>query len=575
MSGAGCAVVDLRRPVKGAAVTQALSARRWDTLFAVTPLAAWTLEEAGLPFETNAALVDREAFRASCLENHERVRRALTAAFGAEHESWMGLMLELTAGAAYALSEDMRWRSLEPLAPEVFSDVPYAAGAEGSLVDHLYNRGALYFGALPASSHHHVPPSSERVPRLLNRIRRLTPASLARKALRLAPRRPGPALVTDFDYDWAVLRPHLSRRFSSWTFKQACAEALALGGPEPDAAPLDALGRELEREFRPVLSRTLSAFVSLSRGRAQRYALLRRRLADHLPALAARHDWRAAVGTICGTDEQFLAHYYMKASGRPSLMYQHGAYMQRWPMTGPLEVLPATHNFAYGSADESFISSFSPRAKVRRVGSALLEQLTTDRPFKSRFLYVTYLNPGNLTLVESRLAHPETDHAALFARHKRVLQLFSRFPGLSLTIRHHPSQYTWALYEPLREFVAQKAIPGIRFDQSPLSPDRYFAGYEGVIMDYPSTGLLQALAKGKTIACHVGVPYETESAELLGRAVSCAGDDEAFLALLERWFARGADDGDPAARRDYLLRYGRVEASSLAGAAEIVDDILA
>lgn len=575
MSGATSAIVDLRRPVDADPMIAELKARRPDRLFAVTPLAVWTLEESGLKFETNAALVDRAAFRDGCLGNFDRVRRALGAAFGAEKDSWMGLMLQLTAFAAYALGEDMRLSSLEGQDLSVYSDVPHGTGGELFLEGHLYNEAALYFRAVPADRHHPVARRSETLPRLLNRFKRLTPANLARKVLRLAPRRAGPALVTDFGYDWAAVRPQLTARFSQWTFAELAAEIRSLGGPGPDEAALHRFAAALEAEFRTLLPRTLGPFVAMARDRAARYGALRRRFADHLPALADKHDLRAALGTLCGTDEQFLAHYYLKASGRPSLFYQHGAYMQRWPMTDPAELLPATHNLAYGSADAAFMSGLRPEAKVLRVGSALLDAITPDPPRKGSFLYVMFLNPGNLALAESELSHPDTDHAYLFARHRKVLELFSKFEGLSLTLRPHPSQYTWGLYEPLREFAAARGVKNVSFDQSALDPDRYYAGYEGVIMDYPCTGLLQALAKGRKVACHVGVPYGSDGEDLLRRAASCAGDDDAFLAILERWCVKGADDGDPQARREYLERFGKAVQPSLSLVSPLLGDILA
>ena len=574
MSTGACAVVDLRRPVDAAALVAELKSRRWDRVFAVTPLAAWTLEEAGLAFETNAALVKRSAFRTGCLGHHERVRRALVAAFGAESDSWLGLMLQLVAFAAYALGEDMRLRSLDGLDLSVFSDAPHESRDRLSLEAHLYNECALYFGAVTAERHRAVPRRSESLARLLNRVKRLTPAGLGRKLARLMPRRGGPALVTDYGYDWAALRPHLEPSYSQWTFADLAAELRDLGGPEPDAATLDRFAAALTAEFQALLPRTLGPFVAMARDRAARYGVLRQRYADHLPAFADRADLRATLGTLCGTDEQFLTHHFMKAAGRPSLFYQHGAYMQRWPMTGPCEVFPATHNLAYGSADAAFLSGLSPKASVTTVGSALLDALERDEPVKGRFLYVMFLNPGNLALAESELAHPDTDHSYLFARHRMVMESFAARPELTLVLRPHPSQFTWGLYEPLREFAESRKMTNVVFDQSPLDPNRYYAGYEGVLMDYPCTGLLQAMAKGRKIACHTGVPYGSDGAEILRRAIPCADDDAAFLAVVRRWCENGADDGDPGARRDYLLRFGLTGSPALPVARAIVDRAL-
>jgi hypothetical protein len=569
------AVVDLRRPVDGEGFVAALRSGSWREIYAVTPLAAWTLERAGIPFKNNDALVDAAAFRAEGLKNFSRLENALREAFG-QDDSWLGLSTPLKMIADYALGEELRWSALEKDEAWVFSDLAHDARDGASWDDHIYNRAALYFRALPARRHCLLPGRSERLPRLLNRLKRLTTAGLLNKLSRFAPRGGKPGLVTTYAHDWAALRPSLKSEYAAVSAGELAAAALTLGGARAGAEDSARLRAALEKEFSSVLPRTLPHLLPIMLERFDEYALLRLRLSEHLPALIERLRLRGALSTFCGSPEEFLVNYFLKARGLPTIFYQHGGYMQRFRLTKAAEAVPASDNLVFGSDDLSFLSGLRADGRVREVGSALLESLRPVRTRKGRFLYVLLLNPGNALFADGDLTFPLTDHAALFRRHRRVIELFARFPELTLTLRQHPAQYNWCLYEPLKEFVAGRGLKNVVFDQSALDPDRYFSGYEGVIMDYPCTGLLQAMAKGANLACHIGDPFHVapDGEPALKRAAACAADDDAFVALLERWMSGAVPSGDDAARREYLARHGRGPAPSLPAVRAFVADAL-
>ncbi|MEK7382554.1 MAG: hypothetical protein AAB262_04630 [Elusimicrobiota bacterium] len=570
------AVVDLRRPVVEDGLIEALRARPWDEVYAVTPLAAWLLEQADIPFKNNDALVDAAEFRASGLENFTRLEHVFRDLFGAERESWLGLLAPLKMLADYALAEELRRRSLEQADVHIFSDLPHPTRAAVSWNDHIYNRAALYFWVVPAKRHTLIRRRSELLPRLVNRLKRLTPAGLLRKLARLAPRGVKPGLVTAFAYDWAPLRPFLKSQFSSFTAAELAAEALVLGGAPADDETAARFRSALEEEFQQTLPLTLPHLLAIALECFARYALLRRHLSEHIPDLVKRHDLRGALSTFCGSPEEYLVNYFLKAQALPTVFYQHGGYMQHFGLTAAAETVPASHNLAYGSDDAAFLSGLRADGRVYRMGSTLLDELRPACPQKSRFLYVLLLNPGNPLFADGNLSYPLTDHTAMFRRHRRVLKLFARRPESTLVLRQHPAQYNWCLYEPLSEFIANCGIKNVSFDQSPLDPDRYFSGYEGIIMDYPCTGLLQAMAKGAKLACHIGDPFHVapEGEPALRRAAACAADDDAFIALLELWITGELPCGEEAARAEYLSRHGRGLDPSLPAVRAFVEETL-
>ena len=570
------AVVDLRRPVVEDGLIAQLKAQSWDEVYAVTPLAAWLLEQAGIPFKNNDALVDAAEFRSSGLESFTRLEDLLRETFGAESESWLGLLQPLKMIADYALAEEMRWRSLEKAEAHLFSDLPHGSRTSLSWDDHIYNRAALYFWAVPAERHVIVARRSERLSRLVNRLMRLTPTGLWRKLPRLLPRSQKPGLVTAFAYDWAALRPELEPRFTAYTAAGVASEAVALGGASLGPETTDRFRAALEKQFRETLPRTLPHFLPVALECFERYALLRARLAEHMPKLAEERDLRGALSTFCGSPEEFLVNFFLKSRRLPTIFYQHGGYMQHFDLTASAETVPATHNLVYGSDDAAFLSGLRSDGRVLRVGSSVLDGLHPARPINNRFLYVLLLNPGNPLFADGKLSYPLTDHSALFRRHRRVLELFAGRPELTLVLRQHPAQYNWCLYEPLADFIAARGIKNVEFDQSPLDPDRYFSGYEGVVMDYPCTGMLQAMAKDVKLACHIGDPYHVapEGEPSLRRAVACATDDDTFVALLEQWISGKIPAGTEEGRAEYLSRHGRATTPTLPAVRDFVEKTL-
>jgi hypothetical protein len=570
------AVVDLRRPVVEDGLIAALRSQSWDEVYAVTPLAAWILEQAGIAFKNNDTLVDAAEFRAVGLENFARLETLLRETFGAESESWLGLLQPLKMIADYALAEELRWRALEKAEVHLFSDLSHGSRQSLSWDDHIYNRAALYFWAVPAERHILVPRRSERLSRLVNRLMRLTPTGLWRKLPRLLPRSEKPGLVTVYAYDWAALRPDLESRFTAFAAAEIAAAALALGGAAANAGTSENSRSALQKKLSGILPRTLPHLLPVAVEGFERYALLRARLAEHLPKLSEERDLRGALSTFCGSPEDFLVNYFMKSRGLPTIFYQHGGYMQHFDLTASAETVPAGHNLVYGSDDAAFLSGLRADGRVLRVGSAVLDGLRPARPIKGRFLYVLLLNPGNPLFADGKLSYPLTDHTALFRRHRRVLELFARHPELTLVLRQHPAQYNWCLYEPLAEFLAARGIKNVEFDQSPLDPDKYFSGYEGVVMDYPCTGMLQAMAKNVNLACHIGDPYHVapEGEPSLRRAVACATNDDDFVALLENWISDKVPAGTEEGRAEYLSRHGRGEKPTLPTVRDFVEKTL-
>lgn len=549
-------IVDLRRPVEEDAFRRALAGGPVEDVFALTPLAGWLLEQAGLPHRTGGDLADKAWFQAEGLRNTDRTEEAFAACFGAETDSWRGLLNRVKTLLDYALVEEKRWTALEVAGGRVIADVPQASRESLSWEDHYYNRASLYFWG--AASFAEVPRRVGGMPTLAGRLLNLTPAVIADKALdRLAVGR-RPALLTRYNGDWGAHKPWLRRRFGAVSPERLAHEALAAsteaddGRAEPEAA---ALVDAVRSRVAGLVPRALAGVMAILENEATVYARLRRRLAGTAVAAARRHEVRAALSVAASGYEEYLIHHYLKAAGIPTLFHQHGAYMSRPMFMRSAEAAPATHNFAYGSADVGFYEALGARSVVK-AGCTGLTKAALPAPGSGRFLYVLLHVEGNALNVTSRLHFPDTDATASFRRHRRVAELFGRRQGVSLSIREHPASSSWCLYEPLSEFIAGQGFTNVRLDRSPGPTSRFLQGYDGVILDYVCTTAIVSVAAGQRIACYLG-PFglDPDGEAVLRSAAECAPDDDAFIALLERWLGGASPKTDPAARKRFIELY--------------------
>lgn len=547
------AVVDLRRPC--AALPAALRKERWDEVRAMTPLAAWRLEEAGIPFATDAGIADAGWFRRECRENLARLGRAFDAF--SEPEGWLGLMYPLKMAADYGLAESRRLRAFAGRDARLFTDVRPATGA--GLWEHVLNAASLYHGAFAPGRVTEVPRRWEGPARLRRRLAGLTWDKLKARLAAEAPAQ-RPALVTSYGYDWAPYREELSARCAAVSAATVAKEARAAGAADDSAAERARFLGTLRRELAPAMPEAWEDVERLARGAIESYAGTRAAVRANLPEIVRRRRIAGALGTFCGTDEDFLVARGLKELGLPSVFYQHGGYMGESDLIRTAEVVPATLNVVYGEADRRLLSGWRKDGSVLAAGCAGLPR-ELGRPRAGDYLYVLLNNLGNASNADGPHVEPTTDATELFRRHRAVLELFGARPRLSLTVREHPAQHQWGLYEPLRELVARRGWRNVRFDDHPAPSAEFLRGREGVILDYVCTTLLPCLSGGARLACYTGGPYRfpPSPAAVLARTALCADDHEVFVSRLARWLEGERGPEDAAARRGLLELYGGTE----------------
>lgn len=553
-------VIDIRRPVSPALVRKALRERRWSRFVAVTPLAAWHLRQEGCPYDSGG-LADADFVRREGLATCDRLERVFERAFGAEAEEWFGLLYWFKVITDYALAEETRIARLRGAEAHLLTDL---VGPPGSMADHGQNRAALYHGRFTPPTVHRLP-ASPPPPRWLEALRAVTPERVKRRLLSLLAKSGRDGLVSDLRYDWAPLRLELASRFRLMSPFSLAKEALAGADGAPGSGEDEAFEAAYRAEFLPSFPLALDDVLEVLKPEVARYASLKRALERSLPKSLLRREVRGGLVVSCATAEEYLVFRGLKAAGLPVVSYQHGGFLGRSRLVRYLEVLPCTHHIVYGESDREYYCQFgASQDAVRVAGSPLLDELRPQESRPGSFLYVLYLNPGNVNYVEDETTRPALDAETLMLRHQRVLRLFANRRDVTLTVREHPGQRSWCLYEPLREFIEAQGYRNIRLDESGGAPGAFLAGHDGVILDYASTTLRQVLKTGQRFVCFTGPPaaLRPEDRELLGRAAGCADDEDELEALLKAWLDGRPPPVDESARAAFLRRYGTPSGSS-------------
>lgn len=557
-------IVDIRRPVSPRGFKLELRREPSSDVFAFSPLAAWLLEQEGKRFKTRDEIVPPQWFKEEGMLNFSRLGDIFSRVFGDEADSWRGLTFELKMVLDYAFMEERRWLAIESGGGRVLSDVPQASRESISCADHLGDRAALYFWAVPPERFVQIPRRSEWAGQWIARFRRMDGHGIRRRLCKfnrafLSAR--GPTLITSFAYDWEAYRLRLEKHFRAIPADQLAQEALGLESsphlPQELEKQLELFRDAVRTRFSGILPRTLAHVLRIMTPRLRRYAQLRGALAKNILLIAERHDVRAALSTACATQEDFLVNYYLKNQGYPTVFYQHGGYNGQSLVEHDAEIVPATHSFVYGDADAAFFKRVRPGQKIIQAGCPALARLGEDMGRCDRFLYVLYFNAGNSRCIRGPDDTPLMDETALFRRHRQIIDLFARYPKKRLYLRQHPAQWEF-LYEPLGEYIRQRKIRNVFFDDSPGPTQRYLRGYEGIILDYISTTILYALAMKKKLACYLGEPggINAEAKRLLPRVAACSDTESGFVASLETWINEGPPKIDDDARKELLSLYG-------------------
>lgn len=588
------AVLDFKRPVDLHQAGQALSTHRFDAVYAFTPCGASTCQQLGLKYIGLDDILDRDALKQSGIDNAMLVKESLRG-LDDDDEALLGLVTPLKRCLDYFDLEAAKARVLKE--GDVFLLSDKRLEDRSCLSKHFSNETNIYCAELAHLRHLQLPnvdfAADRRRQAFWRKFYRLLELGPGGVASQLAARIPlvagqlagvgeKAAVVADFHYDWAALRPKIVRDHVTIATATLLSriDTVALSASDADAA----------RSNTQIVSTRLSEHLSgkqqanlysqiqkLMEAMLHEYFLQLYKTRTILPQLISEYRLEAALMTICGDGQTYILSQQLKRRGVKTLFYQHGGYITPAISIEYDEVAPATTNFVFGTADAERLKNFNPSRDVRAVGSARFQSMRHISGVNSKktALYVLEVCEGNGLGIYGLNQSPEPGGINLFKRHLAVIDTFGKRPDWKLSIRRHPSTFRSALYEPLRQYVALRKYKNITFDSFHPSPDVYLEQTNWIIIDSAGTAILEAVAKGlKNVICYIGPPFIVagEAKDLLMQVVATSSTEEELVAKIDRHLFYGEPLAhDDLARRQFASRF---MGPQLAGGPAVEDFIL-
>lgn len=542
--------VDIRREVDIAAFEEVLGNVDNASYYAFTPMGAWLLQRRGIEFQTLNSVLTNDDYHRRGVDNFNAVESVLRAKSPDKDETLLGLMSPLKQLADFLMQEEAKFHLLKNCRSIIITDTsPEPSHVIGA---YLENRCSVYMQLLKDCEVIYLTRKSRsRIQQFMMKLSRVGPANLmsklkqhATKALfmiadMLAPDRP--QIIFESRYDWASCYKYFAKRYRILSINQFMQGLPATSGNfmsdekvnvqvqriwEDYCSKLAHIDDMLLHHVKGAILSEIAAYLSFA-------SSLARTIAAH-PAYA--EGIQALLLTYCLNPREYIIASILKTAGKLTVFYQHGSYLHRSIAVRYYEVTPARINLSYGIKDKSFLEHSGKRSFA--VGS------TTLRNYRRRFqtpqkkaFYLLDVTDGAGSRVDSEFHWPEPDGIELFKRHCSVIELFGESAGWSLTLRPHPSHRSFALYEPLKEYVMEKRYSNITFDESSDTADRFLEKGEWVILDYVCTGLIQGLAKDiRNMMCYIGKPYvlPSDDVSILKQVFPCGSDQDELLALIKK-----------------------------------------
>lgn len=266
------------------------------------------------------------------------------------------------------------------------------------------------------------------------------------------------------------------------------------------------------------------------------------------------------TGTTAHATQRAVLHAAHRL-GIPTVIYQHGgAYGYRpCPAHWYLDMAWPDVFASYGDGVTSYFQTSQPpfamsRPRIVSVGSAAIgtqPRVAMPASAAGSARHVLYI-ATNLSGGYRYGPGASYSDTTTFRLGRRVVDAVCAAPNARLTVKLATGEHT---NNPLAAYIRQRHGATVTVATSGALAD-YLAGADLVVIDWPATTLLQALASGKpvlTLAAKDAIPLPPEARAALERAAVVTDTEDAFIAALQRMV------GEPATRAasdiTFLQRY--------------------
>lgn len=191
----------------------------------------------------------------------------------------------------------------------------------------------------------------------------------------------------------------------------------------------------------------------------------------------------------------------------PVAVFQHGGVgfdshsIYYWGETSV-----ADHMFLYGTAVKTYYEKLSRNRSIHYhiTGSPSMEALKDTKAPGTGFskdarkcVYILNILAGNTHYLSHKNYQSDI---YLWHFHKHVADIFAKRPDWSLIIKPHPSR---TIHNPIHDYITERGMNNVNIDNEKATDDLMQAA-DLIIVDYPATSLIKAIAMKKEVMVFSG-----------------------------------------------------------------------
>jgi hypothetical protein len=289
---------------------------------------------------------------------------------------------------------------------------------------------------------------------------------------------------------------------------------------------------------------------------------------------------------IASTFTSFSAHTFSRAANSlniPIISWQHGAYGYfNQPMIAYNDLMSSEVHLVLG---KGVSEKYSPQAKefkckIVPIGSATLDSMLQNKSTnnykkvsgENNVLYITtnfYQN--NLYISFS----PPFSDNHLWITQKTIIETISRNDGYNLTVKLHPS--TFYREPPLKKYSKEEKLKKCAFIGDEIRLIELIYSSDLIVLDFPSTTLLQALTTKNPIFLYAGhLEIDKKALGMLKKRVYCFDNLQDLAQSLDKFLKKQQIGHIDLGNTEFLEHYGvhKLDGKSGERAATIVKETI-
>lgn len=265
-------------------------------------------------------------------------------------------------------------------------------------------------------------------------------------------------------------------------------------------------------------------------------------------------------------------------NGIPVITWQYGAYgAMSHPLLNYTDLISSDFHFVYGKGVEE---QYSEAAKTYgtsliSVGSATLDRLqekyksNSGSKAKKNVLYITNSYWQNSLYVSF---YPVFSDNHFWRTQKTIVDTLGKFNEYSIIMKLHPSLIY--MDPDIQSYAMNKGFKNFKIVKNEISTVELLLQADIIVIDLPSTTLLQALTTKKPVFIHMGhMRFDRAAYQQLENRAICSEKLEDFILKLDDYLKNGIFTKD-VTNRDFLTLFGTCEGSAAARAADKLRKII-